>query len=213
MSGHGGPTTTLVTRAASRFGRNTDLAWAPDSQSLVFSARHGISVVRLSDHRVRAVSARGTESDVDWAPRGGKLAYVAQSRSDRIRLIDPLTLAGRFLTGGFDDIPSAAWSADGSAIGFVGCRGPAGASRRCDLYVADAGDTRVRRLTRTGSLDDIESPTWAAHGSEIGFVGCSDPADPPSRCDLYIADAAGTRVRRLTRSDSIYPGLAWARSR
>jgi Tol biopolymer transport system component len=63
-----------------------------------------------------------------------------------------------------------------------------------EIYLVNADGSGLTRLTDNPSSDT--SPTWAPDGSQLAFV--SDRAAEPDLYDLYVMDADGTNVVRLT---------------
>jgi sugar lactone lactonase YvrE len=130
---------------------------------------------------------------------GGGL-YIADSANHRIRRVD---LASGVITT----------VAGGSAPGFAGDGGPAtaalledpkavAAAPSGDLYIADSGNERIRRIDRSGTI------TTVAGTGATGFGGDGGPAtaarfDGPRALaldgagNLYVADDNNDRVRRI----------------
>jgi Tol biopolymer transport system component len=52
------------------------------------------------------------------------------------------------------------------------------------------------------------SPVWSPNGKQIAFVATRDPSTPYG--DIYVANADGTNVRRVTHEETGKTGLAWS---
>ena len=79
--------------------------------------------------------------------------------------------------------------------------------REIEIYTVNADGTALTRLTENDSYDG--EPAWSPDGQRIAFVSDRD-FDPHGteiwRDELYVMDADGGNVRRLTFS----PGGAWS---
>ena len=67
-----------------------------------------------------------------------------------------------------------------------------------DIYVMDADGGNVRRLTNHTSQD--ASPSWSPDGRSIAFFSLRDdnPETAEINPEIYVMDADGGNVRRLT---------------
>jgi sugar lactone lactonase YvrE len=137
--------------------------------------------------------------------------YIADADNHVIRMVDPNGVASTFAGTGVQ--------------GYAGDNGPASAAqfRRPvalafdslgNLYVADADDHRVRRISGAGIV------TTVAGTGSAGFSGDSGPAVSAnlkapggiavnSQGTLFIADTANNRVRRVT-ADGLISTVAGA---
>jgi Tol biopolymer transport system component len=124
----------------------------------------------------------GTIAFASLAPRGWDLyALDVETRFER-RLTDHTRLDY-----------NAAFSPDGARVAFVSERDGIG-----QIYVADADGSGIRRVTESFGLDD--TPAWSPDGRRIVFSSTRESAGEPGRAwnALYVMDADGSNVRRLT---------------
>jgi Tol biopolymer transport system component len=102
-----------------------------------------------------------------------------------------------------------AWSPDGSKIAFV--RGFWDQS--AGIYVMNADGTGVRRITDGGSgVDGADlNPDWSPIGDRIAFAreGRPEGADV-GNTDIYVVNADGTGLARLTDSPEMEYAPAWS---
>jgi Tol biopolymer transport system component len=92
--------------------------------------------------------------------------------------------------------------------------------RSCDneLYVMNADGTGLRRLTRNAALGPGPSadPVWSPDGRKLVFVKRVErggaPCRPVGRCDneIYVMNADGTGLRRLTRNAVFDGSPVWS---
>jgi|GEM_PF-245123 len=113
-----------------------------------------------------------------------------------------------------------AWSPDGRRIAFASHRGEA-----VDIYVMDVDGANPVNLTRHPAFDS--SPSWSPDGLRIAFTSDRDLPEPfsgdpdnPSLfgsagrvltdADIYVMDADGSNVVRLTDAPGLDQFSAWS---
>jgi sugar lactone lactonase YvrE/tRNA A-37 threonylcarbamoyl transferase component Bud32 len=214
FSGDGGPA------REARFQRPTGLAVAPDGS---------IYVTDSLNHRVRVISPNGVVTTVAGTGEVGALGdgglatlaqlnhpvgvtigpdgsiYVADAGNRRIRRV---TATGTITTVvGSGELGGAG---DGGPATQAELNGPFSVAVAADgsIYVADAGNQRVRRVTPAGTI------TTVAGTGQRGFGGDGGPAtqarlNTPTDLALardgsvYVADRDNNRVRRVTPAGTI----------
>lgn len=138
---------------------------------------------------------------VDWSPSGQRIAFasdgiyaIERDGTERRRLAalprssDPLSdvCLGGPLRSDWCESLALDWSPDGRSVAFNDGRG---------IIVAKADGSGARRLT---SGDD-SLPSWSPDGASLAFSRYVS-GDAGSRgFDLFLVDADGTGLRRLTR--------------
>ena len=141
----------------------------------------------------------------DVAVDGAGNLYIADAGNHRIRRVDPsgsiTTIAGTGERG---------FAGDGGPATQARLYDPSGVAvdRAGNLYIADSGNHRIRRVSQSGTITTI------AGTGERGFGGDGGPAVEAQLYyprgvavgqmgDLYIADISNHRIRRVGRSGTI----------
>jgi Tol biopolymer transport system component len=145
----------------------------------------------------RLTTGDGAEFDPSWSPDGLRIAYRLQgggedSTSD-IDVLDLATGQSRNVSGE-DDTPDwgPAWSPDGSLIAW---NTAANTTVGFDLGLVRPDGTD-RRVVRANVW--VEYPAWSPDGTRIAFM--SQVADEGNQYEVFVMDADGTNVRRLTNN-------------
>lgn len=133
-----------------------------------------------------------------WSPDGARIAFVRRGQANRDAVF-VMNADGRgkrrltsYPTG--RELVGLSWSPDGRRIAFV---------RNENIWVVRADGTASRRLImRAGH------PAWSPDGSSIAFV--RPLRDDSTSAEIFVANADGTRQRRLTRNAHGDTAPAWS---
>ena len=222
-----GPAVTSLT-AGRPAGPGTGAA-APNSlaapSALAYDGTGNLYVADTRNHVIRRVSAAGVVSTVvgtdgqqgfagDGGPATAALldspsgvavatdgtVYVADSRNHRVRKLSAdgtiSTIAGTGVPGFTGDggpaMQAALRNPTGLAFGLAG-----------ELYIADTGNHRVRRLARDGTMGTVAGSGVEGAAGDGGLAtaaGLDSPAGVAVRADgaLLVADRMNGRVRVVT---------------
>ncbi len=214
FGGDGGPATSaqlsFPTKAALTPGGELLIADAANNRLRRVSASGAIATLAGSGQpgfagdNGAAASAQ-LNSPRDIAVDGAGNIYVADASNNRIRRITPQgkisTIAGQGGYGYFGDQGPAVQAMlalpRGLAVDAAG-----------NVYVADTGNHRIRKITPDGVISTIAGTNSAGAGAD-GISGVLSALNSPSSVavdaagNIYIADTGNNRVRRLNAQGAI----------
>jgi Tol biopolymer transport system component len=180
--------------------------------------RNGIYSVRVSDGRdmQRVTSATGSD-DIpgDYSPDGLRFVFTRRAAGGDVDLfVADLTGRGlhRLSPAGLEVEPffGGSWSPVGSEVLFVAHQTPAHAA---GIWLGDADSGKVQQVALAGcggeaaaeDAADCSDPGWSPDGTKIVFARTThiwgmwrDHPRTGEGSDLYIADADGSHVQRVT---------------
>jgi len=189
-------------------------AWSPDGEQITFASDAEVSdpdrremdifVMRPDGTNVRQLlTSEGGGIAPVWSPDGRRIAWSGHSPDGPV---DGLFIAqadgGELVDLGTGRNP--VWSPDGKKIALVDIDNDAGAIKSIGIVVVDVETGERQNLTNSPAYEDW--PTWSPDGKRIAFV--SDRDD--ERGEIYIMDADGSDVRRLTDNDLAEVMIAWS---
>lgn len=209
----------------------SSFSWSPDGERIAFSGIVGVHSgdnheLRLKLFTVRADGSglhaiRGTRgaSNPVYSPDGHTLAFTRSIDRDEptvvggkkrkygfrgasIWTVDLLTGAQRQLTPWQDGLfyTASSFSPDGSTL----------LATHEDSRLLNESEPVALRLDGGGSrrlLEDGSSPVYSPDGSEIALIRPTVEyldSEERSSSDLYVIDADGSDVRRLTHTPNLY---------
>jgi Tol biopolymer transport system component len=170
----------------------------------------------IGDRLLSLIQGKQSPLDVQapaWSPDGRTIVFVSwRDGNGEVYAMNADASEPRNLTQHPARDVRPTWSRDGRRIAFVSRR-----DGNPEIYVMDADGSGKRNLTRNRASDDY--PTWSPDGRRIAFlrgrrksqtVDASHPnancLGTPRRCvirfflyDLYVMNADGSGLRRLTR--------------
>lgn len=164
--------------------------WSPDGRQIVFSVEANgqtdIYVMRDDGTERRALTSTSSQDGAPaFSPDGKAIAFESdRDGNSEIYVMDVSGAGVRRLTNSVADDRAPAWSPDGQRIVFLSDRDSAVEADVFTMKAADGSD--VRRLTTDGQH-------WTPQFSPIGGSIAVQRAH-----DLYLLDAAGGAIRRLT---------------
>ncbi|MEP6714464.1 MAG: hypothetical protein ABJC09_02755 [Terriglobia bacterium] len=214
FSGDGGPAT-----SAQLFG---PLGLAVDSGgNLYFSEHNGSRIRKVTPAGIASTVAgngiHGSSGDGGpatsaqlfdpWgvAVDGGGNLYLADGASSRIRKITPAGVISTVVGNG-----TPGHSGDGGPAISAQLIGPLGVAvdGRGNLYIADASDNRIRKVTPAGIITTVAgngNPGYSGDGGPATSAQLSGPfgVAVDGGGNLYIADSGNSRIRKVNATGII----------
>ena len=177
--------------------------WSPDDESVLFTvgqvseAESAVFVMDSDGSNLRQLSPWGVWGN--WSPSGRHIAFSSLGRAGSWQQGDPIDLFVmnadgsnvRRLTEQHGENQDPDWSPDGRTLVFDSYR-----EGNFDIYTIELDTGRIRRLTDHPAAD--ARPAFSPEGQHIVFHSTRDVEGQRGR-DLYVMDADGSNVRRLTR--------------
>lgn len=198
-------------------------SWSPLGRRIAFVA------LGKKDRDIWVVNADGTnahrllrtpkrwELQVDWSPFGNRFAvtvsataanfdlYVMQTTGKHVRAVSAGWMVSAMMPR---------WSPWGHTLAYMAWPGSAWDSMHdAEIWVAEvSGSGYARRLTHNRVVDS--NPAWSPDGSKIVFLRgptAHNIVSPAQRSadEIYVMNADGTGVTRLTYNRVGEGGLAW----
>ena len=180
--------------------------WSPDSQRIAFiSDREGPFKIYVMDANGDNLTTFVTSTSNNvwypaWSPDGKYISFVRSSRRDSYTGNLYIWEEGRSWDR-IDDLynHSPVWSPNGQYIAFVDI---------CNIEIRDAFSNNQLILFEPSASNckgpfSTDSPVWSANGRRLAFHHYG----PDSNADIYVVDADGDNLTRLTshQADDEFP--------
>lgn len=167
----------------------------------------------LGDNNVARESAFNAPAGVvGYAGSGNaRLILISDTANNVVRAVDAITGEVSIFAG---TPGQAGYAGDGGKATSASLNGPTGLATDSagNVYVADTGNNRIRRITPDGYIDTFAGNGTAGSTGDRGAsikASLNHPAGvsthcSASACDVYIADTGNNKIR-IVRPTSNYP--------
>jgi trimeric autotransporter adhesin len=182
-----------------------------------FDAQNNLLIADGSSHRVRVVRASDGIIDtlagnglISYDPRGllveGEYVYFSDGASNRVRRYNLATRDVELVAGS----GAAAFAGDDGLAMTASLNAPRGLARDTagNLYIADSGNHRIRRIDTDGVITTIAgdgTATSTGDGDAATSATLNSPAGVAADAigNIYIAESGGNRVRMIAVNGTI----------
>jgi Tol biopolymer transport system component len=195
------------TRLTNNSSWDAEQVWSPDGSKIAFvSERDGnreVYVVSVSGGtQTRLTNNTAVERAPEWSPSGAKIAFGStRTGVDKIWTMNADGSSQTQLTTGASSDYNAKWSPDGTKLTYTS---------GTQIGVINADGTNQHNAT-SGTAWWNQFPVWAPDSNRILFMahcpyGCSPPVYSE---ELFVVNADGTSLTRLTTNDFAEGDYAW----
>jgi dipeptidyl aminopeptidase/acylaminoacyl peptidase len=185
-------------------------SWAPNAKRIVFTRsamkgnRSSLWLVGADGRGLKRLTYGAIDLEPSWSPNGAWIAFLRidpKNYRSGVWLVRPDGSGLRRLPK-FEGMSDPVWSPNGSHLVVSDGKG---------LFVAAPNGTRRRLIARLATSPHGErvdpQPAWSPNGRQIVFAQAR--ASALGHSDLWIVDANGNGLRRLTRSPGLDADPSW----
>lgn len=175
---------------------------SPDGRRILYYRNRGGVWVMTADGRDKRnlTPNSGFNSPGGWSPDGRRIVFTSNRDGNNEVYVMNANGSGQrnLLPSPSSDEYAAGWSPDGRTILFLTDR-----DGNWEIYAMDADGRNPRNLTRNPAIDGRGGGVlWSHDGRSIFFSSARDTHDQDNP-ELYVMDADGSGVHRLTRAAGI----------
>jgi TolB protein len=173
------------------------IVWSPDGTQIAYLS----GTERLKTYLINAEGKNPQrltdgltdhEYNAEWSPDGRYLAFIGEYRDVRdVYIAQADGTQPRCMTNGAPPFDSLMWSPDSRFLALESI------SPNQDIFILNVETGELRNLTDAPGSD--LRPAWSPDGTQIGFMSSRySTLFGNTRFDLYLVNADGSNLRRLT---------------
>jgi TolB protein len=183
--------------------------WSPDGRKMLFYRNTGgVWVMNADGSGKRNLTPnQGFNAAGGWSPDGRRIVFTTnRDGNDEIYVMNADGSGQRnLLLSPSSHEFAGGWSPDGRTILFTTDR-----DRNWEIYAMNADGTEARNLSRHPGIDGHGGGfLWSPDGQKIVFSSTRDTRDA-DHPELYVMNADGSDVRRLTRTPGVEFPMSWS---
>jgi Tol biopolymer transport system component len=186
---------------------DSNAVWSPDGKRLALFTAAGLAVIDQNGKRLAPIRITSTigpvqaepgaildQHAVTWSPNGRQLLFVGGRTPDLIPHLFAVAINGtglRQITSTCTDEPT--WSVTGTIAFRAACQ-------RSGIWTMTLNGSRLQRVLYNPYWAPAY-PDWSPDGTQLTYAGSANY----NYADVFVCDANGSAVRRLTRTGGTQP--------
>ncbi len=195
------------------------ISWSPDSKQIVYSHRrveeNQLHILNIEDRVVTSIKFEDFDLTLaaawpEWSPDGKQIAFLSDKGMENgldLFVYDVESQKLRQLTDNTNALWKFSWSPDGENIIIPVQRIPGELVE--DFYAINLRNNQQSPVI-TIDTPHKDNPIWSPDGQQLVFTMSFFGADRSfDRTHLYIMDAHGNNLRRITNSDHNEESPSW----
>jgi tol-pal system beta propeller repeat protein TolB len=156
-----------------------------------------VEVMRVDGTERFPLTQAGAEhSSQKWSPSNDRVVYVRKEDATSYIYMSSTNEQKTALLTSIEGHEVGDWSGDGSSVAFAVLGGPSQG-----IYVRNPDGVNEFQVTETPDY----SPIWSPDSRRLAFL-----SDRDGNPEIYVMDADGAHVKRLTENDALEYDISWS---